>query len=263
MADAEGAVMRLYEDASLRGELRDTEAEKLLKWAETQTITLAQNTPDDTLFEQHFETLRQLIQEVNRVVGKRTMLSAEELQTRLNALMAQGQTLGAQAVGDQVQSLVEALPSLDDASALDRLTSVLAPAEGLSASSAPVEASFSAQAVPTEPAPSQEPTPAEGNPDETPLTLIGAPETPVGLLASGDETPVEAEPSAPAPAKTRATGALRGGTKRTEPPSLSGVSAKKTSDKPDEHQEKSNPFNSWNWFSSGETNSHDKAEDET
>ena len=46
MADAAGAIERLYEDSDLRDELQDAEATQFLKWAEEQITRLAAETPD-------------------------------------------------------------------------------------------------------------------------------------------------------------------------------------------------------------------------
>jgi hypothetical protein len=60
---------QLYESASLRDDLNDTEATVLLKWGETQVERLAQLFPDE--FEQKTRFLRQLLKNINRFVGQR------------------------------------------------------------------------------------------------------------------------------------------------------------------------------------------------
>jgi hypothetical protein len=60
---------KLYESASLRDDLNDTEAKVLLEWGQTQVERVAQMFPDD--FEKKTRFLRQLIKNINRFVGQR------------------------------------------------------------------------------------------------------------------------------------------------------------------------------------------------
>lgn len=60
---------RIYESPSLRDDLNDEEATRLLQWGEGQVERMAQDFPDD--FEQQCRFLRQLIKNINRFVGQR------------------------------------------------------------------------------------------------------------------------------------------------------------------------------------------------
>lgn len=70
MSRAENAVMRLYEDASLRGDLTDEPADRLLKWAEDKLIALDETADDDAAFEAGAEAILASIKQVNRKVGE-------------------------------------------------------------------------------------------------------------------------------------------------------------------------------------------------
>jgi hypothetical protein len=59
----------IYESPALRDDLRDNEADVLLKWGETEVERLAGTDPED--FEQTCRFLRQLLKNINRFVGQR------------------------------------------------------------------------------------------------------------------------------------------------------------------------------------------------
>ncbi len=59
----------IYESPALRDDLKDSEADVLLKWGETQVERLATTEPED--FEQTCRFLRQLLKNINRFVGQR------------------------------------------------------------------------------------------------------------------------------------------------------------------------------------------------
>lgn len=62
--------MRLYEDASLRGDLTDEPADRLLKWAEDKLIALDESGLDDVAFEAGVESILASVQQINRNVGQ-------------------------------------------------------------------------------------------------------------------------------------------------------------------------------------------------
>ncbi|MEO1290154.1 MAG: hypothetical protein AAFV93_20575 [Chloroflexota bacterium] len=66
---------RLYESASLRDDLNDSEAKILLEWGESQVERLAQEYPDE--FEKKGRFLRQLLKNINRFVGQREFNEAD------------------------------------------------------------------------------------------------------------------------------------------------------------------------------------------
>lgn len=66
---------RLYESSSLRDDLHDEEAEKLLQWGERQIERIAQNYPDE--FEKQCRFLRQLLKGINRFIGQREFNDAQ------------------------------------------------------------------------------------------------------------------------------------------------------------------------------------------
>lgn len=204
MPDVERVLEQLYSDAAMREDLRDSEAETLLRWAETQVERLAAEAPDDATFEAQAEQLRTLLKGVNHVVGARAALDEAALQTSMNRLSAEAQALGAppsfssQAAPD--------LKALDDAAALQTVLASLnldaaaqleAPASSDSeAEPADAPTAFVASAENAEaPASADSPdaitehsdAPAPLYPGRTPLTLW--PRRPAGEPDSHDETP--------------------------------------------------------------------------
>ncbi len=68
MSRAEDAVMRLYEDAALRGDLSDAPAERLLKWAEDKLMALDESASDDASFTSGERAIYAIIKDMNRSV---------------------------------------------------------------------------------------------------------------------------------------------------------------------------------------------------
>jgi hypothetical protein len=166
MPGAEGAIERLYEDADVRDELRDDEANTLLKWAEDRLTQLAAQAATDEEFDAKASQFRSLLKGMNRLVGNRSTLDADALNTRLAELSAQAASVAsagqasAQAApsipADQLKDVAGKLPSLDDAAAVNTLTALFTP--GI----APAQTVSSAVSAPAEvPAPpSDMPSPA-------------------------------------------------------------------------------------------------------
>ncbi len=78
MSRAEDALMGLYEDASLRDELVDDDAETLYHWAEAQIARIDAEFVDDAAFEEAVSALRRVLDGVNHVIGERAVKTAEE-----------------------------------------------------------------------------------------------------------------------------------------------------------------------------------------
>lgn len=135
MANAERAIEKLYEDAAVRDSLADPEADTLLRWGEDQIMRLADEAPDDATFEAQVDHIRRLLKDTNRFVGERAQMDAETRVARLNALMAEGEALGAPPAA-QASALADSFASGDDATTLQALLGLLTPAQA-SASAAP------------------------------------------------------------------------------------------------------------------------------
>lgn len=130
MSRAEGALMRLYENADLRDELTDDEAETLLKWAETQLTLLDTPALDDEAYEAQVDTLMRLIKQMNRYAGRQGQgfaaqsLSAQgvdETPTKIAALAA---ALGRETDAEQIAAAGTGEPG----STVAALTAILSPA---------------------------------------------------------------------------------------------------------------------------------------
>jgi hypothetical protein len=189
MANAERALERLYEASDVRDELRDPEAQSLLKWAEAQVTRLAQESADDAEFDAKFKTLRGMLKDMNRFVGKRAELDTDAQTAKLSEISAAAQALGAPA-SVSAQAAAD-WKTLDDSAALTTLlNSVALPTdETVSAQAHAVEAAKpeavespaqahtvgEGQAPPAEPEPDSMSTQADEPPPPSAPPLGGAP----------------------------------------------------------------------------------------
>lgn len=85
--DAETAVISLYENESLTGDLTDVPAKTLLKWGEAQVIALTKRHTDPTAFDADFTALRHLMRTVNHLMGNFDHISAEERQVQMGKIV--------------------------------------------------------------------------------------------------------------------------------------------------------------------------------
>ncbi len=189
MPDAEGAVERLYEDTDIRDELRDDEANLLLKWAEDRLYKLAEQSATDEEFDARATQFRALLKGMNRLVGNRATLDEAALNASLADLSSQAaaiaapsgqasaQTAAPPIAADQLSALAGKLPSLDDAGAVNALTTLFtpgaAPAVPAAALAEPsVQPAVTAPAAPvasqTQPDPASGTTPTASQPAEPP-----------------------------------------------------------------------------------------------
>jgi len=129
MVDIESVMARLHEDEALTTDLNDAEAQQLLQWAEAQLKQMVQAQTDEAAFDEIFGVLRQFVKQVNRVVGQRAALSAEEVSEQLTKLAESARTLNAGEIPAQaLNASAQSLESVPNPSALiDLLTSWVAP----------------------------------------------------------------------------------------------------------------------------------------
>lgn len=123
----EDAIQRLYETPNLFEDLRDTEAQTLLRWAEAQVVRLAETTPDESAFDTRFDALGALIGQINRFVGQRHTMQPDARQTGLNDIMSAAVAIGLQPV--PLQASISAQAADDDATALQSVLTMFAPAD--------------------------------------------------------------------------------------------------------------------------------------
>jgi hypothetical protein len=174
MANAERAIEKLYEDAAVRDSLADPEADTLLRWGEDQIMRLADEAPDDATFEAQVDHIRRLLKDTNRFVGERGQMDAETRVARLNALMTEGEALGAPPAA-QASALADSFASGDDATTLQALLGLLTPAQASAAAPpqtpAPAFPPNTALMAPADahnpPPPAPEPEPTDTAPEPT------------------------------------------------------------------------------------------------
>lgn len=94
MAKVERAIERMYGELNLTDELRDEEAQDLLKWGENELLRQDEATPDEETFDARFKGVRSLMKDVNRLVGRRGDSTEDDLRDRLQKFAAHAAELG-------------------------------------------------------------------------------------------------------------------------------------------------------------------------
>ena len=151
-ARAEAAVQALYEDADLRDELTDEEAQPLYHWAEAQIAQLDASAADDAAFETSADALRRLLKTVNRFVGRRGYATPEEQAEVFAKIAEPAQALGFSMPPEQPATFVQAQAAVDNQTALKTLLDQLSGG----AAAAPAEAAPAPESAPAEPSPAQQ-----------------------------------------------------------------------------------------------------------
>lgn len=111
MSRAENALMRLYEDADLRDELTDDEADQMLKWAESELTRLDASGVDDSAFEAQVDTLLNMLKKINRFAGRQGQFSAQSNDQAPANIAALAAELGHPASAEQVAAAGTGDPS--------------------------------------------------------------------------------------------------------------------------------------------------------
>ena len=130
MSRVDSALEALYEDASLRDELRDDEANELLKWAEAELVKLDTSGATDADFESKIAQLRQLVRGMNRFVGRRAEISAQGVDEAVNRLTEQASALGYSLTPEQLAQFGAQSGAADGVSAVQGLTKLISSAGG-------------------------------------------------------------------------------------------------------------------------------------
>lgn len=151
MSRAENALMRLYEDADLRDELTDDEANQMLKWAEGELTRLDMSGVDDATFELQVDTLLSMLKKINRFAGRQGQLSPQANDQTPSSIAALATELGHSASAEQVAAAGTGDPS-GTLTALIHLMSA-APADSQPDQLAPPETASAETAAPDQSAP--------------------------------------------------------------------------------------------------------------
>lgn len=121
MSRTENALMRLYENADLRDELTDDEADQMLKWAEGELARLDAAAPDDAAFEAQVETLMDMLKKLNRFAGRQGQFSAQSTDQAPASIAALASGLGHPTSPEQIAAAATG----DPASTITALTALL------------------------------------------------------------------------------------------------------------------------------------------
>lgn len=152
MSRAQDALQRIYENADLRDELTDDEANAMLKWAEAELARIDATSTDDANFEAQAHTLMSLLKRMNRFAGRQGQISAQGVDPAPTNIAGLATELGHSASPEQIA----ATGTGDPASTIAALTALMsAPAQAappktespvsVQAASAPAPAVESAQ----------------------------------------------------------------------------------------------------------------------
>jgi hypothetical protein len=169
MSQLDRAKEALYGDTTVRDELTDDEAEKLFAWAETRIADLAARHLDDDAFDAAWEELRKLLMRINRFVGRRINMSAEEQSDYLTKVAdAAASALGITLAPEQMAAFQSKQADLDNAAAVEALTQLIAPPAAASTSGTGHQPTLPEQAAP-------QPTPPEQAAPQPAATGLPAP----------------------------------------------------------------------------------------
>ena len=106
-AQAEWAIQSLYENPGNRDELTDTEADILLRWAETQIMRLAEMELPEDIFEAVYDTLSGLVRRINRLAARCVYLPQEEQAVALNRIAELAAAVGLRIPPEQLICFLE------------------------------------------------------------------------------------------------------------------------------------------------------------
>ncbi len=125
--DPENAMMRLYENESLTENLTDDAAKTLLRWAEAQVMTLAENNEDETAFEDLFATLRRLTRTMNTFAGLAAQMDTTKQQTYMEEIKGLATQLGFNVMDEQFSAYNLAMTDLDETDRVRQLIETIDP----------------------------------------------------------------------------------------------------------------------------------------
>lgn len=160
MSRAQDALQRIYENADLRDELTDDEADAMLKWAEAELARIDAANPDDAGFEAQAETLTSLLKRMNRFAGRQGQNSAQGVDPAPSNIAGLATELGHPASPEQIA----ATGTGDPASTIAALTALMS----ASAQAAPPETESPVSVQAALAAPALEPAPQENLPPSQP-----------------------------------------------------------------------------------------------
>lgn len=143
MTKADRAIERMYGELNLTDELRDDEAQELLKWGEDELLRQDEATPDEETFDARFKGVRKLMKDINRAVGRRADSTDDDLRKRLQKFAEHAAELGYTVDAPRLEAFMAQQGNLSNVEAVKALLQLLqspaaaeaddAPAAGLDA----------------------------------------------------------------------------------------------------------------------------------
>ncbi|MGQ9887174.1 MAG: hypothetical protein ACUVSX_01675 [Aggregatilineales bacterium] len=125
----EWGVQSLYEEADVRDELTDDEAQALLQWAEEQVGRLAEQELDDEAFEAALAHLKRLMRSMNRFAARLPDLAVADQQAMLEKMQVSASAIGLTALGAFSAQAADSLADPHDVAAnLRALMAAFSPA---------------------------------------------------------------------------------------------------------------------------------------
>ena len=125
--NAEKAVMSIYENESLTGELTDQPAKTLLKWCEGQVMGLVKQHDDEETFEREFKVLRDLTRQINQLSGTAPYISTDEQQELMGKIVMLASELGFTIPPETSSRYLTHITDFDDTERTRKLIELITP----------------------------------------------------------------------------------------------------------------------------------------
>lgn len=123
--DLKSAIITLHEDIALTDELTDTPAVVLLKWGEEKLKAFAQETDDQTIFDEKYSELRGLMKSINRFTGRRMDMDDNEQLGYVYKIVDRASGLGFESAHAKVGTYVNAQMDLDELQNVEALIALV------------------------------------------------------------------------------------------------------------------------------------------
>ncbi len=136
MSKLQRGIESLYSAASLTDELKDEEAQSLLKWGEVMAAQLDTDDTDDDTYDEQMKQVRRVMKRANRFIGAQGQGDADEARKNLEKLMESAAELGVEIPQEQADKLMNAPRAQSNSETIGELVAMLS---GKAASAAEAE----------------------------------------------------------------------------------------------------------------------------
>ena len=155
MSRIQYAMERMYGNQALTNELRDEEAQSLLKWGEKEVEHIDQKTDDsdEEQFQNRFKQVEQIIKRVNKFVGFMGEYTPEQAREKLQVVLEVARDLEHNVDDAQVEQFLSSYQSMSSAEAVTALLDIVkdAPSDTADTPPTPSQAPVAASDAPPVP----------------------------------------------------------------------------------------------------------------